>query len=164
MKKILTISITFIMTLLPPLASAEDEVLAIPVQRLTLETALTIAQGAVEACRKQGIQIGVSVVTRDGLEQVMLRDTIAAPITSKIALGKAFAAVNFNVATSALNDRANTPIGRVEGVVMAAGGLPISAGGALIGGIGVSGAPSGVTDEECAQAGIDLVQDDLDFM
>lgn len=164
MKRILTISLLLILGLSASATYAEDEVLAIPVQRLTLETATTIAQGAVEACRKQGIQIGVSIVTRDGLEQVMLRDTIAAPITSKIALGKAFTAVNFNVATSALGDRAQTPIGQVEGVIMAAGGLPITAGGALIGGIGVSGAPSGITDEECAQAGIDLVQDDLDFM
>ncbi|MGB5405433.1 MAG: heme-binding protein, partial [Thiogranum sp.] len=30
--------------------------------------------------------------------------------------------------------------------------------------VGVSGAPSGKTDEECAQAGIDEVIDDLEMM
>jgi uncharacterized protein GlcG (DUF336 family) len=46
---------------------------------------------------------------------------------------------------------------------MSAGGLPIQAGGQLLGGVGVSGAPSGKTDEQCAQAGIDLVLDDLEM-
>ena len=46
---------------------------------------------------------------------------------------------------------------------MAAGGLPIEVGGSLIGGVGVSGAPSGEVDEECAQAGVDAVLDDLEM-
>ena len=45
-----------------------------------------------------------------------------------------------------------------------AGGLPIQAGGRLYGGIGVSGAPDGKTDEACAQAGIDAVIDDLEML
>jgi uncharacterized protein GlcG (DUF336 family) len=94
---------------------------------------------------------------------VALRDTIAPPITLPISKGKAVAAVNFSVATSELSDRANTPIGRVPGLVMSAGGIPIQAGGAIVGGVGVSGAPSGETDAECAQAGIDAVSDDLEM-
>jgi uncharacterized protein GlcG (DUF336 family) len=39
----------------------------------------------------------------------------------------------------------------------------IEAAGALVGGIGVSGAPSGDRDDECAKAGIDAVRDKLDF-
>jgi uncharacterized protein GlcG (DUF336 family) len=69
----------------------------------------------------------------------------------------------FGVATSELSERANTPIGRVPGVVMAAGGVPIQVGGALVGGVGVSGAPSGETDQACAQAGVDAVQTDLEM-
>jgi uncharacterized protein GlcG (DUF336 family) len=46
---------------------------------------------------------------------------------------------------------------------MAAGGLPIQVGGALVGGIGVSGAPSGETDQACAQAAVDAVQMDLEM-
>ena len=145
-----------------PGAVAKDAPM-ISVKRLSLDTALTIAQGAVAACRKQGIQIGVSVVDRDGTLQVQLRDTIAAPITLPISRQKAYTAVNFNAATSALGSRADTPIGRIDGLVMSAGGVPIQVGGALIGGIGVSGAPSGKTDEACAQAGIDKVIDDLEM-
>jgi uncharacterized protein GlcG (DUF336 family) len=144
-------------------AAAAEDALMVSVKRLSLDTALTIAQGAVAACRKQGIQIGVSVVDRDGTLQVQLRDTIAAPITLPISRQKAYTAVNFNAATSALGSRADTPIGRIDGLVMSAGGVPIQVGGALIGGVGVSGAPSGKTDEECAQAGIDKVIDDLEM-
>ena len=145
-----------------PAAAAEDA-LMVAVKRLSLDTALTIARGAVAACRKQGIQIGVSVVDRDGTLQVQLRDTIAAPITLAISRQKAYTAANFNAATSALGSRAATPIGRIDGLVMSAGGIPIQAGGALVGAVGVSGAPSGKTDEECAQAGIDKVIDDLEM-
>ena len=69
----------------------------------------------------------------------------------------------FNVATSELADRANTPIGRVPGLIMSAGGVPIQVGGSLLGGVGVSGAPSGDTDQECAQAGVDAVSTDLEM-
>ncbi len=135
----------------------------ITVQRMAMETAMEIAREAVASCRKQGIQIGVTVVDRDGTVQAALRDTIAAPITLRISRHKAFTAANFNAATSALGERADTPIGRVKGLVMAAGGLPIEAGGMLLGAVGVSGAPSGKTDEACAQAGIDKVMDDLEM-
>ncbi|MCU7806538.1 MAG: heme-binding protein [Candidatus Thiodiazotropha sp. (ex Semelilucina semeliformis)] len=143
---------------------AEEEASpTVSLKRLSLETATAVARGAIEACRKEGIQIGVTVVDRDGTVQVVLRDTIAAQITVPISRQKAFTAVNFNAATSALTSRADSPIGRIDGLVMSAGGLPIQAGGQLLGGVGVSGAPSGETDERCAQAGVDQVIDDLEM-
>ena len=142
---------------------AEDENMVTSVKRLSMETAMTIAKAAVDACRAEGIQIGVTVTDRDGIPQAVLRDTIAPTITLPISKGKAYAAVMFNVATSQLADRANTPIGRTPGVVMSAGGVPIQSGGALLGAVGVSGAPSGETDEKCAQAGVEAVQTDLEM-
>jgi uncharacterized protein GlcG (DUF336 family) len=144
-------------------SAVADDPMMVQVKRLSLDTATKVAQAAVAACREKGIQMGVTVVDRDGTVQVALRDTIAPPITLPISKGKALAAVNFSVATSELADRANTPIGRVPGVVMSAGGIPIQVGGAMVGGVGVSGAPSGDTDAECAQAGIDAVIDDLEM-
>lgn len=142
---------------------ADAETMIVQVNRMTLETANAIALATVEACREKGIQIGVTVVDRDGIPQAVMRDTIAPTITLPISRGKAYAAVMFNVATSQLAERANTPIGRTPGVVMSTGGIPIQVGGSLIGGVGVSGAPSGETDAECAQAGIDAVQMDLEM-
>ena len=143
-------------------ADAEDA-MVVQVKRLSLETAQKIAYGAIEACRAKGIQIGVTVVDRDGTAQAVLRDTIASPLTLDISRQKAYTAANFNAATSSMADRADTPVGRFGDLVMSAGGLPIQIGGSLVGAVGVSGAPAGETDEQCAQAGIDTVKDDLEM-
>jgi uncharacterized protein GlcG (DUF336 family) len=143
--------------------SVAAEPATIAVKRLSLDSALKIAQGTVQACRAKGVQVGVTVVDRDGTPQVMLRDTIAPPITETISKMKAVTAVNFSVPTSAMGERANTPIGRVPGLVMAAGGIPIQVGGAMIGGVGVSGAPDGRVDEECAVIGAKPVIEDIEM-
>jgi uncharacterized protein GlcG (DUF336 family) len=151
------------MAMLGSTAAMAEDPMVIQVKRMSMDTAMTIAKATIDACREQGIQVGVTVVDRDGIPQAVLRDTIAPRITLPISEGKAYAAVMFNVPTSELGERANTPIGRVPGVVMSAGGLPIQVGGALIGGVGVSGAPSGETDQACAAAGVDAVQVDLEM-
>jgi len=161
MKRVFT---TIILTLfLSTTVYAEEEPALVSTKRLTLPTALMIAQAAIAECTKLGIQIGVTVVDREGIVQVTLRDTIAAQITVPISKGKAYTAANFNSATSAMADRANSPVGRAPDILMATGGLPIQVGGSLVGAVGVSGAPSGETDEQCAQAGIDAVLDDLEM-
>ena len=144
-------------------ALAQEEPGLVVTKRLTMNTALMIAQAAIAECTKKGIQIGVTVVDREGIVQVALRDTIAAQITVPISRAKAYTAANFNSVTSTMAARSNTPVGRAPGILMSAGGLPIQVGGALVGAVGVSGAPSGITDEECAQAGIDAVIDDLEM-
>ncbi len=155
-----TLIVTSLAGCLGAMTAQASEPLTVSVQRLSLETALRVAQGAVVACRAQGIQIGVTVVDRDGIVQVKLRDTIAAPITAQISEQKAFTAVNFNAPTSQLGSRADTPIGRIPGLVMSAGGVPIEAGGRLLGAVGVAG-HEGDTDEACARAGIQLVLEEL---
>jgi len=142
---------------------AQEEPSLVSTKRLTMQTALMIAQGAITECSKRGIQISVTVVDREGIPQVILRNTIAAQISLPISKGKAYAAANFNATSGSLKDLANSPIGRMPGLVMSDGGLPIEVAGSLVGAVGVSGAPSGVTDAECAQAGIDVVIDDLEM-
>lgn len=141
---------------------ADESPPMVSLKRLSVETALKIAQAAMAECRGKGIQIGVTLVDRDGVVQAQLRDSIAAPITLSISQQKAYTAANFNAATSALKDRAESPLGRVPGLLMHPGGLPIQVGGQLLGGIGVSGA-SGETDEECARVGIKAVIEDLEM-
>ena len=156
------ITIGLLMLSVSGLAAAEYPSM-VSTKRLRLATAVTIAQAAIAECTKQGIQIGVTVVDREGIVQVTMRDTIAAQITVPISKGKAFTAANFNAATSALVDRADSAVGRFPGHVMSAGAVPIQVGGSLVGAVGVSGAPSGETDEVCAQAGVDAVLDDLEM-
>jgi uncharacterized protein GlcG (DUF336 family) len=128
-----------------------------------LDTAVKLAQASIAACREKGIQIGVTVVDRDGNVQVQLRDTIAPTITAPFSQMKAFTAANFNVATSALAATAATPLGQIDGLLMVPGGLPIQVGGALLGAVGVSGAAESTVDEECAKAGLDKVTEDLEL-
>jgi uncharacterized protein GlcG (DUF336 family) len=158
--KALSVALVTVLATAPALA---DDPMTVEVKRLSMNTALEIAQATVDACREKGIQIGVTVVDRNGVVQAQLRDTIAAPITVPISYKKAYTAVNFNADTSALAERADTPVGRQDFLVMSAGGVTVSVGGALLGGVGVSGAPAGETDDECAKAGVAAVQDELEM-
>jgi uncharacterized protein GlcG (DUF336 family) len=51
----------------------------------------------------------------------------------------------------------------LDGVTVLAGAVPVQVAGSLVGAVGVSGAPGGDLDEACAQAGVDAVQEELDF-
>lgn len=147
---------------LPALA---DMPVIIKIPRLTLEASEKIAQAAIEACRKEGIQIGVTVVDRSGDPMVFLRDTLAPRVTIEVSRQKAYTAVNFNAALSTMEDRFSKPfsVGKVEGLVFSAGGVPIEAAGNIVGAVGVSGAATGVQDEACARAGIEAIQMDLEM-
>ena len=135
------------------------------VARLTVDVANKIATAAIEACRKEGIPISVSVVDRNGLPQVQLRDTMAPPISYQISYSKARTAVMFNVKGSQVESRANSPLQNLElDLAFIAGSVPIQAGGKLYGGVGVSGAPDGMVDEKCAEKGLEAVLDDLEMM
>ena len=154
--------------LLSPVAAKEpgnasNQVKTVETVRLSLDKAIELARAAIDACRKKGIQVGVTVVDRNGLVQVTLRDTLAAPLTLKISKMKAYTTANFNVPTSALTRQANSSLANVEGLMMNPGGIPIHVGGKLLGAVAVSGAPSGKTDEECAKAGVQKLVGELEM-
>lgn len=138
--------------------------LAVSVRRLSLETALKAAQAAMAKCRAEGLQVGVTVVTRDGQPQVMLRDVLAPELTLRVSRRKAYTAASFDSPTSSLVRQAGSGLAHVPGLLFDAGAVPINAAGTLFGAIGVSGAPSGLTDEACARAGAQAVQADLEMM
>lgn len=145
-------------------AQAEEPVI-VPIKRLSMEMAQQIAQAAVEACREEGVQVAATVIDRGGHPQAVLRDVLAMDLTLTISRQKAYTALSFNSPTSALEGRfeGTYAVPKIDGLVISAGGLPITAGGTILGGVGVSGAPSGETDEKCAQAGIDAVSADLEM-
>ncbi len=149
-------------TVLPAAAAEAPVVVKIP--RLTLEAAQKLAGATVAACRKGGLQVAVTVVDRNGDAMVVMRDTLASEVTLEISRQKAYTAVNFNAATSALRGRFPEPhsVGKVQGLVFSAGGLPIEAAGNIVAGVGVSGAPSGEQDEACAREGLKAIQFELD--
>ena len=146
----------------PAIAAEVPVIVKIP--RLTVEASGKIAHAAMDSCRKQGIQIGVTVVDRSGDTMVVMRDTLAPRVTLEVSRQKANTAVNFNAATSTMENRFTQPfsVGKVEGLVFSAGGIPIEAAGNIIGAIGVSGAATGAQDEACAKAGIQAIQFELE--
>jgi uncharacterized protein GlcG (DUF336 family) len=135
---------------------------------LSPEIALEVAQGALKKCRADGYQIAVSVVDRGGNLQVTLRDRFAGPHTPSTSYRKAWTALSFRTKTSELAEiTKDGPSWAIRGVTNAlplGGGVPIRAGdGALVGAVGVSGAPSGNADGSCAKAGIAAVEDKIAF-
>jgi uncharacterized protein GlcG (DUF336 family) len=135
---------------------------------LTPELAIELARATLGDCRSRGYQVAVAVVDRFGVTQVMLRDRFAGPHTPSTAAGKAWTAVSFRTSTTELNaisepGMMQAGIRNLPGVVIIGGGLPIEAGGSLIGAVGVSGAPGGDADEACAKAGLDAIRDKLEF-
>lgn len=138
------------------------------VKVLTPETALKAAQSALAKCRADGYQVAVAIVDRSGLAQVMLRDRFAGAHTPETATGKAWTAVSFRTNTTDLikPTAAGAPsagIRNLPRVIVVGGGVLIEAGGSVLGGIGVSGAPSGDADDVCAKAGIKAIADSLEF-
>lgn len=135
---------------------------------LAPETALKAAQAALAKCRADGYQVSVAVVDRSGLEQVMLRDRYAGAHTPEAATNKAWTAVSFRTNTTELG-KSSQPGSPASGVrhwprvAVVGGGVMIEAGGSILAGIGVSGAPGGDADDVCARAGIKAVADSLEF-
>lgn len=147
-------------------AAAESEhPPVINIKRLSLEMAEKAAQAAIEQCRKEGVQIAVTVIDRGGHPQAILRDVLAMDLTLEISRQKAYTAMSFNSPTSQLAGRFTQPfsVAKLDGLMPSAGGVPITAGGTILGGIGVSGAPSGETDEKCARAGMQAIEADLEM-
>ncbi len=138
------------------------------VKLLTPEAALTAAQAAMAHCRKAGHQVTVAIVDRSGLVQVLLRDRFAGAHTIDIAPQKAWTAASFRMSSAALaaETQAGKPMSGIRAtprVMAIGGGQVIEAGGAVLGGIGVSGAPGGEADDACALAGIKAIADAIEF-
>jgi uncharacterized protein GlcG (DUF336 family) len=151
-----------------PVAAQEDGAF-VTFQVLKPEVALQMAEAAMETCREQGYQVGVTVVDRFGVPQVFVRDRYAGAHVYETSRRKAWTAVSFRTSTTDL-DRATNPGEISQGIRHLTEALPLGGGlmvetgaGDLVGGIGVSGAPGPDLDDVCAQAGIAAVEDQIAF-
>ena len=156
----------FAAALAPVAWSAEPATFTI--KALTPETAVKAATAALAKCRADGYQVAVSIVDRSGLEQVVLRDRFAGAHTPETATNKAWTAVSFRTNTTELvkltaTGQSASGIRNLPRVVAVGGGVMIEAGGSILAGIGVSGAPGGDADDVCARAGIKAIADSLEF-
>ena len=111
------------------------------------------------ACVAKGYPVSVTVLDRDGVVIDQERADTATGATVAVSEEKAYAAIGFQVPTELMQQLASTQPGftAIPGFVILPGGLPISGGGTMIAGIGVSGAPTGFIDRDCATAGIKAI-------
>ncbi len=130
---------------------------------LPLEMAEKAAKAALQACSAKGSAVTVAIVARDGATKIVLKADGSGPHTVSSATGKAFAAASLGrdigeIAEFIASKPANDGLRNMdERMVIQAGGLPIKIGDALVGGIGVGGAPSGAIDAECAREGLNTI-------
>ena len=148
-------------------AQAEEESLA-TFKALKPEVALELAQATLKACREAGFQIAVAVTDRSGVTQVIIRDRLAGAHTPETARRKAWTAASFRTDTLTMMEetqagKAQSGVRFVSDAMMIGGGIPVNAGGTMVGAVGVSGAPGGDEDHKCAQAGIAAIEEKLMF-
>ena len=164
MKRLIALSL---LAATPALAQDDDDA-TYEVKGLKPDFAVTLAQAAMAHCRENGYQVGVAVTDRVGTLQVFMRDRFAGAHTVETAYRKAWTAVSFRTNTDEL-DTLTRPEGPVYGIrfinqaLPLGGGVMIESGGALIGAVGVSGAPGPDIDVDCAEAGIEAIEDALGF-
>ncbi len=160
----LTVVATVVLVLagLPtPQSTSADELLKESV--LPLGTANKAIQAALDACKKDGYRVSVSVVDRAGILRAMGRADGAGPHTVDSSRKKAYTAASLRRPTSELADLImKVPtlqaLRDMNGeILILGGGLPIEISGEVIGGIGVGGAPGAHLDDTCAQEGIDAI-------
>lgn len=147
---------------------AHAQKLLAPHSTLTTSAALKAAQAALARCDKEGYTAAVAVVDRGGHTLVLLRNGLAGAHTVRTAADKAWTALSFRtdtteLAASSQPGRPQSGIRELPNVVAIGGGMMIRAKGALVGAIGVSGAPGGDADDVCAKTGIAAISDDLEL-
>jgi uncharacterized protein GlcG (DUF336 family) len=142
----------------------------ITTQKLSAALANELVGETVANCASKGYKVVAIVVDPDGIRQAVLRGD-GAPIHSMDnAYYKAYTVVSMGPSrkeetTKQIADRlaknppSGVPYNPLPNVTYAQGGVAIVAGGNFIGAIGVSGAPGGNIDEDCARAALAKIRD-----
>jgi uncharacterized protein GlcG (DUF336 family) len=130
---------------------------------LPLSMATKAVQTALEACKKDGYRVSVSIVDRAGVLRAMGRADGAGSHTVDSSRKKAYTAASLRRPTTELAElmaKVQTLQSLREmnpEILILGGGLPIDISGDVVGGIGVGGAPGAHLDDACAQAGLDAI-------
>ena len=144
----------------------------ITTHKLSAQLANQLVGDSVANCAQKGYKVVAVVVDLDGVRQALLRGD-GAPIHSMDnAYYKAYTIASLGLArkeetTKAIADRmakappTTVPQTPLPNVTYAQGAIAIMAGGQTIGGLGVSGAPGGQFDEECARGALDKIKDKM---
>jgi len=168
MSRALTAGAVLALALLVPATGAWAQGL-ISVQKLSAPLANELVGETVATCAQKGYAVTAVVVDLDGVRQALLRGNGAPIHTLDNAFYKAYSSASLTLArkedsTKAVADRmaknpaTSVPQTPLPNVTYAVGGVAIMVDGKTIGGLGVSGAPGGQFDEECARSAIAKIQ------
>lgn len=129
---------------------------------ITLEGAQRLLDAAMNACHARGRTLAAAVVDRSGNLVALRRDDNVGPHNTLAAQRKAYTALSTKSPTGRLADgaRANAPttnLNSVAELLLLGGGIPVSAGTAVIGAIGIAGAGGPDMDEFCAATAVGRV-------
>jgi len=147
--------------LMPYTAPAADDLPKEAV--LPMSMASNAIQASLDACKKDGYRVSVSIVDRGGVLRAMSRADGAGPHTVDSSRKKAYTAASLRRPTTEMAELINkVPTLQAlremnDQVLILGGGLPIEIGGEVVGGIGVGGAPGAHLDDACARAGLDAI-------
>lgn len=165
----LSLGLNFVFATAPAHAQVQLSGKAIP-----LDLAIEAAHEAIHSCELKGYKVSASVVDVAGVERVYLRGDHSTIHTKETAFKKAYTIATLGpifgaAATSALVEKiSKTPTGpalsSVTNVILLAGGVAIRSGDETLAAIGVGGAPGGLLDEACAQAGAAKIQAKIDAL
>ncbi len=163
----------FLVTILGVAAVASAQTPApglVTTQKLSAALANELVGESVAACAQKGYTVTAVVVDLEGVRQAVLRGNGAPIHTLDNAFYKAYSAASLTLARKenstkevadrmAKNPATTIPQTPLPNVTYAVGGVSIKAGETTIGGIGVSGAPGGQFDEECARTALAKIKD-----
>jgi uncharacterized protein GlcG (DUF336 family) len=142
----------------------------ITTQKISAALANELVGESVADCARKGYKVVAVVVDLDGVRQALLRGDGAPMHSIDNAYYKAYTIASLGLSrkeesTKQMADRmakaapSNVPQTQLPNVTYAQGAIAIMANGNTIGGLGVSGAPGGQFDEECARAAMAKVKD-----
>jgi uncharacterized protein GlcG (DUF336 family) len=151
-------------------ASAVQAQGLVTTQKLSAALANELVGESVAQCSKSGYKVTAIVVDLDGVRQAVLRGDGAPIHTLDNAYYKAYTVASLGLSrkeesTKQIADRmakappSTVPQTPLPNVTYAQGAIAVMSGGNTIGGLGVSGAPGGHLDEECARAAMAKIKD-----
>ncbi len=150
-----------------PANPAEKSAVTMTRTTITMDAALTVAQEALKFGATKGANMAVAIVDDAGIPLVMLRANGATEQFVEGATQKAWTSINLKDSTRTLLDQVkagkedNTFLPFVPKTLVLMGGVPLRAGGAIVGAIGAAGSPSGLIDDATAQHGAEVFSEML---
>ncbi|MCG7491372.1 heme-binding protein [Vibrio sp. Of14-4] len=144
-------------------SAAADKNQTVSVNQISSTAALSLVKEAVHKCELDGYKVTATVVDLSGNVLAQLRSDGAGVHTLESSRKKAFTVASMKQPSGNLmNLIVDKPIlqplqNMDDNLLFLAGGVPIQVNNAIVGAIGVGGAPGGHLDTACAESAIKTV-------